>query len=1727
MPPSHHAPAFITSQTPGLTDALARRFPFPSASHFVACSRSVPSGLTTLSFTSFQPVHKIESELSPLLTAVSNFYGRLCFYQTPWTYKTKDAKTIADALLECVPRFLAAIYYLEYSVNPTFKPLGGGWWEKNWLGYNANTYDGGDLANYLHAQSSDNYSGLIPGGFNYGEVKYKRFWNTGYPQGAEMSLDLEKIVDKRTYYNFFRSVFVSSVIGESANRKDNAANSLVLVRTFCDIVLEEAKKSNNGGELITALNDDLNSHVYSSGRSICWKDLHSHCTKLRSQFDRFLAEKRFDFTGQVTKVSDLNKEELAKKTADWLRGNVTKVRKHLVNIKENTEKYLGAYFTKNLFPYGFTFRDRFQISETDAKKLPTELYNVISELHRSRDGGLDRLVEILEGKYTETCKKSEVPPVTVPEAPKEIVPEKQPPVLPPQKPEVPPAKEPEGNQDQGKKAEGAQNQGKKADASANLNNGQSADTSAGTSVVTSTAAAPPPGGGGASDPQGTAVTVSTAQDQAGKNSSLPLPKGDQGPQGPPVPAAPASSQVPGTSVADSAPTQSPGAEGAPGPEGSKGDQGKQGPDGKVPPASPKSTITPGNQVAQAQQIVTQAEPPPLPASPGPSGPPGPPVQGSAADSPSGQKPGAAQGNALTQPTSVSGSNADTTGGQGSGHQGSQDVTQPTSQAPGQATSSGATAPAGTAPGGGGGGSGAPGGGGGSGPAVPPPPPCIEPSNENFLKYPREKFCERQKTPKYVMDNYEKQKEQHERRQKVLEDLFRRVAEQKEKDAELRKQEEEEYRRQQKEAEERKKQEEENERKKQMAVAAKHPLMPAPNYYRNQRPHYYDTPEYTSSVMASFADQGGPMLEGFLGPGADFGDSPVDGAEVSAVDAEVMDNHHDPVVADIVYSDVVDVEESVVNDFDQPVAYDLDGAPVHNLEKPREGELKISPAFFGDVVEDEVDPILQKQQAAENLYWETKQKMLGDHISQRNRLRARQKQDTAEIKKYEDYEREKLEKALQKIKENAEQNELIAKGLDGDVFAHLQGDEVKDLDDQLIVKFDGYVAGHDSEIEQQRRKIAEIEDAHYQHSEKERRREKENKRFLHNLTEYANSVNDYGVESFDIVGAPPRKTPDPFEIDIHVPKRAVTDTSYDINLDYDLSPPPSARPIDPINPYTPTSLNVGEPEPLPDLKDRFVTPYVTEAKPINFCTPTWLTQTSNDGSADIPETELFPSEAPRTVRDMLIWLAGLQHKKHQETLKECITNAFKRGDDDASSPTLPVNDSHINPKHVVDTLQLAAAFVASVLTSIEPNWRVAVSSVTSASKDSDQSKDPDCCALLCQLRDYAYACYHQLEFLKSQCSRGARNGGWQDCEYGLHVSVSDSPLQAFLTDATASKFKTYPFDPCNICLRSRVNMGFRKDDLPASQQIGKHISTILTPTCGGEDPLLTLSSHLNCLTRRTPRTTGELVSFFHNFGNSLHDVSSQLSKLGSALTTRHDHCPDWDRLIDADLRAVRDLRGPQLHNSGHSHLNTLSTLLPCAINSVNCPQHILPITYRAYALYAPSFTHTYLSWAVYLADRLWESLEMLWRDFERLHCHDAKPKSLHQCDKAMPLLYTHGFTPPEGTSQPSFTCSKVIDKLKEVVAGEPIASLMTAMDEFLHRVREPFIYTQLTLWSVAMIFLAHTMLYRMDVLRIRSHLLRSKASHLIDVKALLTKGRKMLSLYRDVDYFDDPVGWIGL
>ncbi|CDR95274.1 hypothetical protein BBBOND_0204320 [Babesia bigemina] len=174
----------------------------------------------------------------------------------------------------------------------------------------------------------------------------------------------------------------------------------------------------------------------------------------------------------------------------------------------------------------------------------------------------------------------------------------------------------------------------------------------------------------------------------------------------------------------------------------------------------------------------------------------------------------------------------------------------------------------------------------------------------------------------------------------------------------------------------------------------------------------------------------------------------------------------------------------------------------------------------------------------------------------------------------------------------------------------------------------------------------------------------------------------------------------------------------------------------------------------------------------------------------------------------------------------------------------------------------------------------------------------------------------------------------------------------------SNFKTHPFDPCNLCRKSRIRMGFKKRDLPKTSQLGSVISSILTFCCGGSDPLLTLASYLNCLTGRTPRTTGELVSFFHDFGIELHGYAlKSLSPLCISLSASHPNSPEWDRLDGTGLDTVCRIRGSESLNSTHDHLKSLPKQFGDNLDHLHRHPQLLPTIYHSHALYPLVFDYT--------------------------------------------------------------------------------------------------------------------------------------------------------------------------
>ncbi|GBE61983.1 Ribosome-binding protein 1, putative [Babesia ovata] len=575
----------------------------------------------------------IESALSQFLTNVNKFHTTLCKSAKQSTNNPNTTKNVLNTLLDCIPKFLAVMYFLRYQVDDKFSALGGGKWKDQMVVYSQ--YAATEIQKYLTASSGSKDYGVIPGGFSYNELKRL------YRQGSFMANDLEQICQKHfSQHNYFFDVFSTSVLRSTSGTDiPNTANALALVRTFCEIVAAEDKEGTGGGQIKSKLDESLNGDTVK--KCICWSDLKSHCQTLQSQFGTMYKTNVFSFTGFKRDRDRLSEKEFAKETAKWLRENLATVKANLEKIKtDNTMKNTTDYFNKYLFPYGFTF-DKYNFERQKAQQnvLQENWANVINVLRQKGDG-LERLKTILDG---EVCPPEPPPEPEVSESPREVVPEKKVPKVSPKADGTPnQGKKVEGAENQGKKSGGAQNQGKKSEGAQNQGKKSEGAQNQGKKAE------------GNQNQSGTSLGVlptvkSVVHTQSSGDpgaTGQPEAAGEKGPPGPP---------------------------GGQSPQGPKGDRGQQGPPGPLTPDQGQSV-----QPQPPPIPPTPPSTPTLPASPGPPGSPGQPGVGGQG-SPGGVvptiQPTPPRAPVLAQSPSVSGSSSGSASGQGSGSQGGQDVGQ--------------------------------------------------------------------------------------------------------------------------------------------------------------------------------------------------------------------------------------------------------------------------------------------------------------------------------------------------------------------------------------------------------------------------------------------------------------------------------------------------------------------------------------------------------------------------------------------------------------------------------------------------------------------------------------------------------------------------------------------------------------------------------------------------------------------------------------------------------------------------------------------------------------------------------------------------------------------------------------------------------------------------------------------------------------------------------------------
>ncbi|CDR94859.1 Chitin_bind_4 domain containing protein [Babesia bigemina] len=1552
---------------------------------------------------------------SEFLTNVSKFYHKLAKSPTAGKYTGKSSQEITSALFECMPKFLAALYYLLYNVDYKYAAVGGSYWEDLYPGWDAERRgwwgnypeSGGALQQYLRLSISFQLE-LIPGGFSYGELTYGYDFSAkfAYPRGKNMVGDLERILNKTTH-NYFRDVFATSVLVDAGANKVNTANSLALVNLFCEIVAAAEKRNQGGEELKQTLNDHF------KPKCINWTELSSHCSMIKMECKKIFRNDGFSYTGQSPVLEALNTREFGKRTAKWLAENLENVRQNVIKINKSfpvddtTKKpKLAEFVTNHVFPYGFIFGDTSYGTLGKAYKTLTHHWRTVLEMLGKDDDGLDKLRKLLEGEGCEAAKTSR-PVAAAKPAPAKPAPEPQ----------------PSDGQDAGRQQNNVLH------------------------VILSGNG----GGGGSSGGTGAGVNLQRTNNHA-QSTQQTGPTGVRGPIGPPRPEV---TSIPNPEAVNLAVTRAKSAVNGGGhDQGKKSEgaqnQGKKAEGGQGQAGGQIETNSPSSQVAQAAQTQTSSdsragsEPP---GSPGPSG-----DQGRGAQA---ATSGAAQQN-VHEAQPVSGDSSMASAGLSAGGAG----------------------------------------GGGMEPTIPQTQP---PSERNPCSKDRSRMMFGGRTICVP--------------------------------------------------------------KSETTTSTFHPFHKAiSKAWDASKAHYFppSSPTYSNAQDIQglrTQDINTPLVHTHQ-PIANL----PSGRQITPQGARWSGKGNNPAT----HPDY-DISRGSYS------FYSPDGYAISDLSDATLGGVTMPDTSFE---EEEKDRQKRLQAHDERQLFKEKANRQAYVNMQANDL----------IKSIEEVKKSKDKLMQETINQLllAEQQKLITTGFDGQPVVdvgYVDGEEIKDdsphkHEHESKLQFEAYDQATNIQRDRQKQWEQYYQEQNEKINNSEEKHQQEVKRTLDAIKyfkeveyrrqrEAAEAVT--GVPLFSKTASNLLESPNystistlPMVTGARIPKSnqllPIPNGGFDTampphpTIHLEIEKPHDSRIIYGIkefdNSQTPTnSIEPALPDDtIPNMDPESDTDYsnnigvfknygfTVDPNP-NMCNNPWNYADDSATSPTLPpppDSDHLPP--PTNVKAMLFWLVGFntygltaKTERHMEgILKEINSDTLYpkyalaiTGD----LPTLPASN-------IADTLTEACLYSAHVLNGImRMKSNDVLSPIDFKSVYSQLRYSTDPAGLLCQLRDYVYACHHQLAFLKAQCKQGKSHGGWQDCNYGSDVSPTKSPLQSFLTDDWDSTFKTHLFDPSNLCHKSRIRMGFKAKDLPEKLQLGSVISSILTPSCGGEDPLLTLSSYLNCLTRRTPRTTGELVSYFHNFGMELYDFAlDSLSQLDSSLTKSHPDCPDWDHLGDSDLQAVRGICGSESliskHNSSHDkdHPNTLSTLVGCGSDADSCHPHCSPITYRAYALYSQSFAHTYLSWTVYLPDRLHESLQKLYYDLLKHKC--SSDKFFHSCSTALPLLYLHGFTPPEVGSQVSLKCSDVIAKLKEIVNGKPIASLMTAMDNFLYTVREPFIFTLVALWSLAFLLFTNTMLYRLDVLRIRSHLIRTKASHRIDVKALLTKGRKMLSLYKDVDYFDE-------
>ncbi|GIX63492.1 ribosome-binding protein 1 [Babesia caballi] len=239
-----------------------------------------------------------------------------------------------------------------------------------------------------------------------------------------------------------------------------------------------------------------------------------------------------------------------------------------------------------------------------------------------------------------------------------------------------------------------------------------------------------------------------------------------------------------------------------------------------------------------------------------------------------------------------------------------------------------------------------------------------------------------------------------------------------------------------------------------------------------------------------------------------------------------------------------------------------------------------------------------------------------------------------------------------------------------------------------------------------------------------------------------------------------------------------------------------------------------------------------------------------------------------------------------------------------------------------------------------------------------------------------------------------------------VNTPTTKAAAFLTDKLKGFSRSHPSDPSShigscsggLC---HVPMGFDKHLRPEKGLQGGHISLTLKPFCGNYNtPLQQLCGTLTCLSKRAPRSLGDLFGFYWQVTGQLfndvkkedndpsNNLSSAITTLLSKLTTvksgllyesitdnvkaigNHFFGLSWHCHRKDNWKTVtRSSGGSYCDDHTSNKARDLMSLYDseCTGDNATCGKYLEPLGISSGATFANNYAFAYLSWAAYLTD----------------------------------------------------------------------------------------------------------------------------------------------------------------